>query len=75
MTDGSPAGTFQRQTGRISPISASIISHPAEKQKYRKVNKDKYIQKQAKLGIQFSNANFFGRFEEDTTCAVIQSVL
>ena len=51
------------------------LSHPAEKQKYRKVNKDKYIQKQAKLGIQFSNANFFGRFEEDTTCAVIQSVL
>lgn len=50
------------------------LSHPAEKQKYRKINKDKYEKKQINLGISFSNANFFGRFENDNIYAVIRPI-
>ena len=50
------------------------LSHPAEKEKYRRTNKDRYLDKQAELGIRFNNASFFGRFEDGTPCAVIQQI-
>lgn len=41
------------------------LSHPADKQAYRKINKKKYEDKQKKLHIKFNNKNFFGQFEDN----------
>jgi len=42
------------------------LGHPADKQLYRKINKEKYIKKQDEFNIRFNNYNFFGRFEDET---------
>lgn len=46
------------------------LGHPADKQLYRKINKEKYMKKQAELKIKFSNNNFFGRFDDDTVAVI-----
>jgi predicted glycosyltransferase involved in capsule biosynthesis len=46
------------------------LAHPADKQLYRKVNKDKYTKKQADLKIRFNNNSFFGRFDDDTVAVI-----
>lgn len=50
------------------------LSHPAEKQQYRNINKDKYLQKQLAMGIRFSNTNFFGRFDDRSNYAIITAI-
>ena len=46
------------------------LGHPADKQLYRKINKEKYLKKQEQLKIKFNNSNFFGRFDTETVDVV-----
>ena len=46
------------------------LAHPADKQHYRKINKERFIKKQAELRIRFCNNNFFGRFDDDTVAVI-----
>lgn len=46
------------------------LSHPADKQLYRKINKERYQKKQADLKIRFNNNNFFGRFDDETVAVI-----
>jgi len=46
------------------------LGHPADKQHYRKINKERYTRKQAELNIKFSNNNFFGRFDDETVAVI-----
>lgn len=39
------------------------LSHPADKEEYRTVNYNRFLNKQRSLGIVFDNRCFFGRFE------------
>lgn len=41
------------------------LSHPAEKEAYREVNRSRFLNKQKALGIRFDNKCFFGRFDEN----------
>lgn len=46
------------------------LAHAADKQLYRKINKDKYTNKQIKYGIKFNNYNFFGRFNSESVAVL-----
>lgn len=46
------------------------LGHPADKQLYRKINKEKYLKKQEQLKIKFNNSIFFGRFDTETVDVV-----
>ena len=46
------------------------LGHPADKQLYRKVNKERFEKKQDELNIRFNNYNFFGRFEDETVAVI-----
>lgn len=46
------------------------LAHPADKQLYRKINKERYMRKQIELNIKFSNSNLFGRFDSESTAVI-----
>jgi len=46
------------------------LGHPADKQYYRKINKEKYMKKQIEFNLKFNHNNFFGRFDDDTVAVV-----
>lgn len=48
------------------------LSHPAEKQAYRQINKNKYEHKQQVLNIKFNNKHFFGEFEDNDFAVITQ---
>lgn len=46
------------------------LGHPADKEPYRKVNKEKYECKKSNLKIKFNTNNFFGRFSGENMSVI-----
>jgi|GEM_PF-2350833 len=46
------------------------LSHPVDKEFYRRKNEERYRNKMSELKIQFNQNNFFGRFDDETVAVV-----
>lgn len=63
---------FQYEIMAYTDMFCFHLSHPAEKTKYRKVNYERYLNKQQKLKVQFNNKHFFGKFEGNNRQVILR---
>ena len=66
---------FNYEVLSYSSLFCFHLAHPADKSLYQLANREKYLKKQAEMGIQFCLSNFFGRFDDiEATYDVIKTI-